>query len=115
MFDIGFWELIVIGVVGLLVIGPERMPAVARGIGVWVGRARRFIGSIKADIDQELKAEELKRIMQEQQNSIGLHEIIEETEGELRDLGKSDYVVKAQPSEQPAELPQSNPERNEQP
>ena len=66
MFDIGFWELSLIGIVGLLVIGPERMPAVARTVGKWVGRANRFISNVKDDINKELKDEDLKHILEEQ-------------------------------------------------
>jgi sec-independent protein translocase protein TatB len=94
MFDVGFWELTIIAVVALIVIGPERLPKVARTAGHWVGRGRRFMASVKADIDREIKAEELKQILQEQaQKANPLHEIIEETEQELdlvrRDTKKS--------------------------
>ena len=88
MFDIGFWELAMIGVVALLVIGPERLPQVARTTGLWVGRARRLLASVKADIDRELHAEDLKRIMAEQSHSPGVHEIIEETKQSLEELNK---------------------------
>jgi sec-independent protein translocase protein TatB len=67
MFDIGFWELSLISIVALLVIGPERLPAVARTVGKWVGRANRFVSSVKDDINKELKDEDLKRILAEQQ------------------------------------------------
>lgn len=86
MFDIGFFELAVIGVVALLVIGPERLPQVARTTGLWVGRIRRFVSNVKADIDREIKADELKRILTEQENSSGVHEILEETRGALDEL-----------------------------
>jgi len=79
MFDIGFAELLVIGVVALLVIGPERLPRVARTAGMWLGRARRFVGSVKADIDRELAAEELKKTLAKQADSKGLYDIVEET------------------------------------
>jgi sec-independent protein translocase protein TatB len=79
MFDIGFWELLVIGVVALLVIGPERLPKVARTAGLWLGRARRFVSSVKADIDREIAAEELKKVLAKQAESSGLHEILDET------------------------------------
>ena len=79
MFDIGFWELLVIGVVALLVIGPERLPKVARTAGLWVGRARRFVSTVKADIDREIAADELKKVLRKQAESSGLHDIIEET------------------------------------
>lgn len=66
MFDIGFWELTLIGVVALLVIGPERLPGAARVTGMWLGRARRMFNTVKADIDRELRAEEMKKMLQEQ-------------------------------------------------
>ena len=80
MFDIGFWELALIGVVALLVIGPDRLPGVARAAGVWFGKARRFVSSVRADVEREIRADELKRIMKEQAESSGIHEIIEETQ-----------------------------------
>jgi sec-independent protein translocase protein TatB len=84
MFDVGFWELTIIAVVALLVIGPERLPKVARTAGHWLGRGRRFVASVKADIDREIKAEELKQILEQQaQKANPLHEIIEETQEEL--------------------------------
>ncbi|MFA5625963.1 MAG: Sec-independent protein translocase protein TatB [Thiohalomonadaceae bacterium] len=86
MFDIGFWELVVVGIVVLLVLGPERLPTVARTVGLWYGKARYFIGSVKADIDRELKAEELKRIIQEQGKSEGLFDMVEEAKASLQDI-----------------------------
>jgi sec-independent protein translocase protein TatB len=83
MFDIGFWELTVIGVVALLVIGPERLPRVARTAGLWVGRARRFVSSVKADIDRELAAEELKKTLNRQAGSDSLYEILDDTRESL--------------------------------
>ncbi len=85
MFDIGFWELVTIGVVALLVLGPERLPVVARTAGLWFGKARHFLASVKADIDREIKAEELKQIMEQQAKSNGLYEIVEETKAALDD------------------------------
>jgi sec-independent protein translocase protein TatB len=67
MFDIGFFELSLIGVVALVVIGPERLPAVARSAGKWIGRANRFISNIKDDISKEMKSEELQSILDQQQ------------------------------------------------
>ncbi|MDH5778839.1 MAG: Sec-independent protein translocase protein TatB, partial [Gammaproteobacteria bacterium] len=72
MFDIGFWELAIIAVVGLLVIGPERLPGVARTAGMWIGRTRRFITTVKTDIDRELKQEELRKALE---RDAGLDEI----------------------------------------
>ena len=83
MFDVGFWELLLIAVVALLVIGPKRLPAVARTVGLWVGRGKRLISSVKADIEQEIRAEELKRILKEQQESNPLHEVIDVAKKDL--------------------------------
>lgn len=79
MFEIGFSELVLIMVVALLVVGPERLPKVARTAGLYLGRARRAIAAVKADVARELAAEDLKRTLQKQAESTGLHEIIEET------------------------------------
>ena len=63
MFDIGFLEIVIITVVALVVVGPERLPDVARTAGRWVGGIRRFVGNVKADIDKELQQEDLKKAL----------------------------------------------------
>jgi len=68
MFDIGFFELSLIGVVALVVIGPERLPSVARTAGKWLGKANRFVSNIKEDISKEIKDEDLKNILQQQKD-----------------------------------------------
>lgn len=88
MFDIGFWELLLIAVVALLVIGPERLPGVAQTAGRWIGRGRRMIMDVKADIDKEMKAEELKKILDQQRNSNPLEEIVEETRAGVEQIRK---------------------------
>ena len=65
MFDVGFSELIVIGVVALVVIGPERLPKVARTVGVLVGRLQRYVTQVKADINREMEMAELGKVKQE--------------------------------------------------
>ncbi|MGZ8219581.1 Sec-independent protein translocase protein TatB [Methylomagnum sp.] len=65
MFDIGFWELVLVGVVALLVFGPERLPRVAREAALWMRKARSMVASVKSEIDQELRLEELKQSLQE--------------------------------------------------
>lgn len=79
MFDVGFTELVLIGVITLLVVGPERMPGIARTAGFWLGKARRMVGNVKQEFEKEMRAEDLKRIMEEQKKSAGIHEIIETT------------------------------------
>ena len=62
MFDIGFSELMVIGVVALLVIGPEKLPRVARTVGHLLGRAQRYVNDVKSDINREIQLDELKKL-----------------------------------------------------
>jgi sec-independent protein translocase protein TatB len=62
MFDIGFSELVVIGVVALIVIGPERLPRVARTIGILAGRLQRYVSDVKADINREVELDELRKM-----------------------------------------------------
>lgn len=62
MFDIGFSELMVIGIVALLVIGPERLPKVARALGHLLGRAQRYVNDVKSDINREIQLDELKKL-----------------------------------------------------
>ncbi|MGE5946437.1 MAG: Sec-independent protein translocase protein TatB [Betaproteobacteria bacterium] len=65
MFDIGFSELMVIGVVALLVIGPEKLPKVARTLGHLLGRAQRYVNDVKSDINREMQLDELKKLQSE--------------------------------------------------
>ena len=66
MFEIGFWELIVVGVVAMIVVGPEQLPGLARKAGFWLGKARRMIAEVKADVDRELHLEEIKQTLRQQ-------------------------------------------------
>lgn len=70
MFEIGFPELIVIAVVALVVLGPERLPKAARFAGLWVRRARNQWDSVKQELERELAAEELKRNLHEAQEAL---------------------------------------------
>ena len=79
MFDVGFSELLLILVVALVVVGPERLPKLVRTAGLYLGRARRMAAAVKADVQREIAAEELKQTLQKQVESVGLHDIIEET------------------------------------
>jgi sec-independent protein translocase protein TatB len=62
VFDIGFSELVVIGLVALIVIGPERLPRVARTVGHLVGRLQRYVADVKADINREVELDELRKM-----------------------------------------------------
>ncbi len=68
MFDVGFSEIMMVGLIALLVIGPERLPKAARIAGFWLGKTRSTIANVKAEIKQELHAEEMRQLMQQQQS-----------------------------------------------
>lgn len=66
MFDVGFGELLLVGVIALLVLGPQRLPRAARTAGHWMGRARATVQRFTAEVDRELKAEELRQTLREE-------------------------------------------------
>ncbi len=78
MFDIGFTELMVIGVVALIVIGPERLPKVARTAGHLYGRMQRYVSSVKSDISREVELDELRKVGQ------GFRESVESAASEFQ-------------------------------
>lgn len=85
MFDVGFLEILVIGVVSLIVIGPERLPAVARTVGAWVGKAQRFVRGVKSDFANELKSGDLKKIIGDQNEQISeLRNLVNTARQELK-------------------------------
>jgi len=61
MFDIGFAELLIVAVVALVVLGPDKLPTAVRTVGLWMGRIKRTVSSIQTEISEELRVEELKR------------------------------------------------------
>jgi sec-independent protein translocase protein TatB len=62
VFDIGFTEMMIIGVVALVVIGPERLPKVAKQVGEWIGKLRRYVDDVKGDISRQVELEELRKL-----------------------------------------------------
>ncbi len=85
MFDAGFAEVMVIAVIALLVIGPERLPEVAAKVGGWIGKAKAFVSSTKADIEREFEASKMKDILTEQKKEIEeLRQMVSETQEDFR-------------------------------
>jgi len=95
MFDIGFSEIILIAVVMLLVVGPERLPRIARTAGLWAGKMRGFMSSVKADIDRELATEELKKALAKQAAVPELEELLDEVSGEPLQAGETTATEKS--------------------
>ena len=67
MFDIGFSELLLVGLVALLVFGPERLPGAARTAGLWIGRLKRSFNAIKSEVEREIGADEIRRQLHNEQ------------------------------------------------
>lgn len=94
MFDIGFSELIVIAVVALVVIGPERLPKVARTIGHLLGKAQRYVNDVKTEINREMEIDELRRLQAEMQEAArkletNVHQTMRETEDSVQQSVKA--------------------------
>jgi sec-independent protein translocase protein TatB len=85
MFDIGIWELALIALLALIVLGPKRLPEVARMAGKWLGTVRRFVASVKEDFDQELRSEELSELRKLQQELSETRDLIQRSSNETLD------------------------------
>ena len=70
MFDVGFWEILLILVLALVIIGPERLPGAARKAGLFVGKARRYIEGVRSEVEDELDVTEFKRLLHNQEVQI---------------------------------------------
>lgn len=100
MFDIGFWEIMLIAILALVVIGPERLPQVARTAGHWFGKTRRFIEGVKGEVESEFDTSELKRLLHNQEVQIKeLQSKLSDEAGDIRS-GFS-YNLDDQPASQP--------------
>lgn len=90
MFDVGFQEVVLIGVIALLVIGPERLPAVARSVGRWVGKMQRFVAGVKRDLQSELNSEEVRKLLNSQEDQIReLKQMVNETRSDFEKTARS--------------------------
>ena len=84
MFDVGFQEITLIGLIALIVVGPERLPRMARTLGLWMGKIRYYVGQVKSDIDREVRAQELKEMLDKPARELDeLKSVAEETKGTL--------------------------------
>ncbi|PIE00252.1 MAG: twin-arginine translocase subunit TatB [Thiothrix nivea] len=100
MFDAGFLEMLLVGVIALLVIGPERLPGIAAKVGRFVGKTRAFVANTRSDIERELRAEEMRNLLSKQEEEIrelrdimqdqgkGLRQELEEARDQLQFSGQ---------------------------
>lgn len=93
MFDIGFLELLICGVIALLVLGPERLPTAARAAGRWIGGARRMVNQFTSELDRQLKAEELREQLRKAGGDVGLEEVRKTVHGALDEAKKYEHMI----------------------
>ena len=111
MFEIGFWELVLVLVVALVVVGPERLPGLVRTIGYLIGKTKRTVNSIRMEIAQELATEELKNTIARQVSSEAFDEIIEETKSAVAPVLDALHAsATAEPVSSEVEVPNKSPE-----
>ena len=92
MFDIGFLELLICGVIALLVLGPERLPTAARAAGRWVGGARRMVSQFTSELDRQLKADELREELRKA-GDVGLDDVQKSVRGALDEAKKYEHMI----------------------
>jgi len=101
MFDFSFWELAIVLMVALVVVGPDKLPVLAAKLGRWVGKVKQMLTAVRSDIEQELKSVELKEMLEQQQNEISqlrniLKDAQQSTHNEIRDIaGEQSAMSKA--------------------
>ncbi|PPD05166.1 MAG: twin-arginine translocase subunit TatB [Methylobacter sp.] len=97
MFEVGFSELCMVALVALLVIGPERLPKVARLAGFWLGKARSTVNQVKSEIRAELHAEEMRQMLEQQQAEFNtIHQTLDEVKEVMQDAQASAAGLPAQ-------------------
>ncbi len=109
MFDIGFFEICLIGVIALLVIGPEKLPKVARATGLWIGKIQGLVKTVKHQVDEQIRMEELRQSIQQQTDALdhklntSLHNADSQINEAVTEL--HDSIQQASPSEKPSLAP----------
>lgn len=123
MFDIGFWELTVIAIVALLVVGPEELPTLARTTGRWIGKARRFMGDMKNELENEVdRGKELKERIAEETKIAEAHRALNEASNtvsavkkDLREAIPDDLLKPVHKAERDRVEPEPEPEPESEP
>ena len=86
MFDFGFWEIAIIGVITLIVVGPEKMPSLARKAGLYFGKLNRFFNKVKSDINEEIRMDEIKDEMSMDEEKIIISEVSDNIQSSVDSL-----------------------------
>jgi sec-independent protein translocase protein TatB len=94
MFDIGFTEMMIIAVVALVVLGPERLPKVAKQAGEWMGKLRRYVDDVKSDINRQMELDELRKLKSQVQDAAqslknSVEGVVNDTKNEISELNNA--------------------------
>jgi len=103
MFDVGFWEVLLILVLALVIIGPERLPGAARKAGFFVGKARRYIEGVRSEVESELDVNEFKRMLHNQEVQINelqqqIKSGVDEVKADMPDAVSTADILSESPS-----------------
>ena len=114
MFDLGISKLAVIGAVALVVIGPERLPKVARTVGTLLGRAQRYLADVKAEVNREMQLDELRAMREHVKTAASsfeasVHDHVRETQAEVRSTVDSVFETDDAATRAPSGAPQMMP------
>lgn len=94
MFDFGFAEMLIVGIVALLVIGPERLPSVAKKAGSYFARIRRFVTNVRADVEREFRTDELQKMLEQQKDELqSLRNVVNDTRKDI-DLDSIEKTIR---------------------
>ncbi len=110
MFDIGFSELVLVAVIALLVLGPERLPTAARTAGRWVGSARRLVSQINQEVEKQIKLDELREKLRQENDHLSAEQVQKTVDEALQEARKFKHLVDqdiAPPADRPASPPTS--------
>ncbi len=97
MFDFGFWEIAIIGIITLIVVGPEKMPSLARKAGLYFGKLNQFLNKIKSDINEELKVHEIKEQLSMDEEKVILSEVTEDIKSSVDSLKEENLYSNKKP------------------
>ncbi|MGM0953023.1 MAG: Sec-independent protein translocase protein TatB [Pseudomonadota bacterium] len=95
MFDIGFVELLICGIIALLILGPERLPTAARAAGRWVGGARRMMHQFSTELDRQLKADELREELRKA-GDVGLEDVEKTVKDALDEAKRQEHIIRSE-------------------
>ena len=110
MFDFGLWEIAIIGIITLIVVGPDKMPGLARKAGLYAGKFKKFISKIKTDINDELKADELKKQLSFKDDDLSLSQTLKKAKSSIDEIKQEGRKLAKSSSDPKEELTKDDAE-----